>query len=103
MHADITEEILKNVGFDTKMIDRVSFLIRKKSMKMDEGTQILEDVICLVFLEFYFEEFASKHPNEKVIDILRKTWNKMSDMGRSEAMELQLSPTGQSLLHQAIN
>ena len=101
MHADITAEILKDVGYNSKFIDRVSFLIRKKSMKKDEGTQILEDVICLVFLEHYFEDFASKHPDDKVVDILKKTWKKMSAKGHSEAKKLHLSSKGSALLKKA--
>lgn len=72
-------------------------------MKKDEGSQILEDVICLVFLQFYFEDFASEHPDEKVIEILRKTWKKMSERGRSEAQKLHLSSKSGTLLNQAIN
>ncbi|MGE5944743.1 MAG: DUF4202 domain-containing protein, partial [Flavobacteriales bacterium] len=85
MHADITSEILKEVGYDTEFIERVSFLIHKKLIKKDDGSQTLEDVICLVFLEYHLEEFAEKHEDEKIIDILQKTWVKMSDKGHSEA------------------
>jgi len=50
--------------------------------------QLLEDVICLVFLEHYFAEFAKGHDEEKVIGILRKTWRKMSDRGHEAALKL---------------
>ena len=71
-------------------------------IKKDEGTQTLEDVICLVFLEYYFEEFAAKHQDEKVINILRKTWKKMSPTGQAEAMKLNFSVKSKSLFKQAI-
>ncbi|MBT31314.1 MAG: hypothetical protein CMO01_16795 [Thalassobius sp.] len=102
MHAQITSEILESVGYDQEFIDRVSFLIRKKMLKKDDETQALEDVICLVFLHFYFEEFAAKHNDEKVIDILQKTWRKMSDEGHQAALKLPLSESSLSLIKQAL-
>ncbi|UZR99518.1 DUF4202 domain-containing protein [Chondrinema litorale] len=102
MHAQITSEILESVGYDQEFIERVSFLIRKKMLKKDADTQALEDVICLVFLHFYFEEFAAKHNDEKVIDILQKTWRKMSDEGHQAALKLPLSESSLSLIKQAL-
>lgn len=89
MHAKLTSEILEIVGFDQQFIDKVSDLIMKKFIKKNEETQILEDTVCLVFLDFYFEEFVAKHNKEKVIDILKKTWVKMSDKGHEAALKLQ--------------
>ena len=103
MHAEITEEILKEVGFETDFIDNVSFLINKKFIKKNEESQTLEDVVCLVFLDYYFEEFAEKHDDEKVIDILQKTWVKMSDEGHAEALKLQFSDKSLALVKQAIS
>ena len=102
MHAKITAEILETSGYDKEFIDRVAFLIRKKMLKKDADTQALEDVICLVFLQFYFEEFAAKHNDEKVIDILQKTWRKMSDEGHQAALKLPLSENSLSLIKQAL-
>ena len=86
----------------TCFIDRVSFLINKKLIKKDEGTQTLEDVICLVFLNYYFEEFAGKHEDEMIINVLRKTWKKMSAKGHVAAMELDFSSKNASLIKKAI-
>lgn len=102
MHADVTSEILKEVGYDDEFSERVSFLIRKKMLKKDEGTQTLEDVICLVFLQYYFEDFADKHSDEKLIDILQKTWGKMSDKGHKAALKLPLSDNSLSLIKRAL-
>ncbi|GLS25984.1 DUF4202 domain-containing protein [Marinibactrum halimedae] len=84
---------------------RVKDLLLKKRLKKDEDAQALEDVICLVFLEHYFEPFAQKHTDEKVIDILRKTWNKMSPTGHEHALTLAptLSPPLQSLISRALS
>jgi len=103
MHAEITGEILLEVGYDKALIDRVSFLINKKMIKKDEESQTLEDVICLVFLDYYFEEFANKHDDKKIISILQKTWGKMSKQGHDFAMSLNFSDKSLALIKQAIN
>ena len=64
---------------------------------------MLEDTICLVFLDYYFDEFAAKHNDEKVIDILKKTWVKMSDAGHAEALKLPFSDKSLALVKQAIS
>ncbi|MFC4722062.1 DUF4202 domain-containing protein [Geojedonia litorea] len=102
MHAALISEILKEVGYDHEFIDRVSFLIQKKMIKKDKESQILEDVICLVFLDYYFEEFAAKHEEEKVVDILRKTWQKMSEKGHEVALKLNYTTKTLSLIKKAI-
>lgn len=102
MHAILTSEILKDVGYDSEFINRVSFLINKKLIKKDEGSQTLEDIVCLVFLNYYFEEFAVKHQEEKVIDIIRKTWKKMSAKGHKAALKLKYSDKSMFLIKQAI-
>ena len=55
-----------------------------------------------MFLDYYFEEFAAKHPDEKVIDILQKTWVKMSQEGQAEALKLNFSEQSLALVKQAI-
>ncbi len=103
MHADITAEILKEVGYEDEFIAHVSFLINKKLIKKNEETQTLEDVICLVFLDYYFEEFTEKHDHAKVIDILQKTWLKMSEEGHTEALKIKYSEKSLILIKQAIS
>lgn len=102
MHANITGEILAQVGFDEQFQDRVKKIILKKLIKKNEESQALEDTICLVFLDYYFEEFAAKHTDEKIIDILQKTWVKMSDKGHNAALQLQFSEKSLALVKQAI-
>lgn len=103
MHADLTSEILKKVGYDEQFDDRIRKIILKKLIKKNEESQALEDTICLVFLDYYFEEFAEKHPDEKVIDILQKTWVKMSEEGQQEALKLDFSDKSLALVKQAIS
>lgn len=103
MHASLTSDILKEAGYQEEFIGKVSHLIRKRQLKTDEETQALEDVICLVFLEYYFDEFASKHEKDKIIDILQKTWAKMSEKGKNAALNLTLSPQSTQLIQEALS
>ncbi len=101
-HAEKAAAILTEVGYTEEIISKVKFLLEKKQLKKNEETQTLEDVICLVFLEHYFEPFAAKHPEEKTIDILQKTWRKMSKKGHGAALKLPLSENSINLVSKAI-
>lgn len=101
-HARKATEILEQVGYSQELIDKVAFLLEKKQLKKNEDTQTLEDVICLVFLEYYFEPFAAEHPEDKIIDILQKTWRKMSEKGQEAALQLPLSKKSHVLISKAI-
>lgn len=101
-HAEKAAAILSEVGYTEEIISKVKFLLEKKQLKKNEETQTLEDVICLVFLEHYFEPFAVKHPEEKTIDILQKTWRKMSKKGHGAALKLPLSENSINLVSKAI-
>lgn len=87
-HAAEAGAILKEVGFDDASIARVGELLTKRKLKSDADTQSLEDAICLTFLELELEPFAAKHADEKVVDILKKTWIKMSPTGQEAATKL---------------
>ncbi len=101
-HAQKASQILEEVGYSQEMIDKVAFLLEKKQLKKNEDTQTLEDVICLVFLEFYFEAFAAEHPEEKIIYILQKTWRKMTQKAHEAALGLPLSKKSLELVCKAI-
>jgi hypothetical protein len=101
-HADRAAEVLRDVGYDDATIERVRSLIRKQNLKTDAESQTLEDVICLVFLENYFADFARDHDEEKLIKILRKTWKKMSPRGHAAAMKLSLGPHELELIQKAL-
>ncbi len=80
-HARRACKLMEQVGYDDGEIERVGSLIRKERLKRDVDVQALEDVVCLVFLSFYAEEFIVPHDDEKVIGILAKTVRKMSPEG----------------------
>lgn len=101
-HAEWTGEILAELGADQELIERVGSLLRKEKLKKDPECQQLEDVICLVFLAHYAEAFAAQHEEAKVIDILQKTWRKMSEAGHQYALS-QTYPEGvQALVGKAL-
>ena len=102
LHSEITSDLLKNVGYNSEFIDRVSFLVQKKLIKKDAETQLLEDVVCLVFLQYYLEDFIAKHSDEKIVDILQKTWVKMSSKGQELALRLNLSKRSLDLVQKAL-
>ncbi len=102
-HASTAAAILRDVGYDDAVVARVESLLKKERLKTDPAVQLLEDVICLVFLEHYLSDFVPKHDEEKLLGVLRKTWRKMSDSGRQAALELNLPAELRALVEQAIS
>ena len=88
-HAQTTAKLMQQVGYDGESIERVEKAVGKRGIKVNADTQLLEDVTDLVFIEHYMLEFAAKHPEydeEKWLDIIRKTWKKMSDTAQQFAL-----------------
>ncbi len=101
-HGETTAEIMASHGYDEQQQQRVKDLLLKKNLKRDAETQTLEDVICLVFIEYYLEPFAEKHTHEKLIGIIQKTWNKMSEQGHEQALKITLKPELGELVTEAL-
>jgi hypothetical protein len=88
-HADTAGALLAQAGYAEEDIERVKQAVGKKAIKRNPDTQLLEDVTDLVFIEHYMLEFAGKHPEyseEKWLDIIRKTWKKMSERAHQFAL-----------------
>lgn len=102
LHASILAEAMHETAYAEQDIERARHIIQKKKLKTDAESQTLEDVSCLVFLSYYFEAFAEKHADEKIIDIVQKTWAKMSDKGHQAALKLTLAPGLQTLVAKAL-
>ena len=102
-HAERAESLLEELDYEPETRARVGSLIRKERLKSDPEAQTLEDVICLVFLEHYFAAFAAGHRDDKVIDILRKTWRKMSPRGHAAALALELPERARELVARALD
>jgi hypothetical protein len=101
-HADIAAGIMGDVGYDDETIERVRTLLRKRGLKTDPDVQLMEDVICLVFLEHYFHDFAPKHHEEKLIPIVQKTWNKMTEQAHEAALQLDYAPRDLAVIQKAL-
>lgn len=101
-HARVAGDIMQSAGYDLSSIKGVQGLLLKKQLRQNEEAQILEDVICLVFLEFYFDEFSAKHTDEKLIGILKKTIAKMSERGVKAALGLPLTDRAKQLISSAL-
>jgi len=101
-HAELAGQLLAQAGYEPEMIARVQELLQKLRLKDDPEMQLLEDVICLVFLEYYFLPFAAQHPEEKVMEIVQKTWPKMTARGHALALQLPFTPEARALVTKAL-
>jgi hypothetical protein len=102
-HTEIASRILTQCGFDQDTIDKVKFLLQKKQLLQHHpDTQILEDVICLVFIEHYLHDFALAHDDDKVIDILQKTIRKMSPRAIAEVGKIPMTEKVKELVGKAV-
>ncbi|WP_448548307.1 DUF4202 domain-containing protein [Thalassotalea fusca] len=102
-HATTAAQIMQAHGYSVEESDNVASILRKERLKKNPETQTLEDVACLVFLQHYFEDFAAKHSEEKIISILQKTWRKMSPKGHEIALTYQLPPHLATLVEKALS
>lgn len=102
LHANLAKEIMLENGYTNDEAEKTFNIVRKAKLKSNEDSQTLEDVACLVFLIHYFAEFAAKHNDEKIIDIVQKTWRKMSLKGHEIALSLTLPPHLATLVSRAL-
>ncbi len=101
-HAELARETLRAVGYDQPTLARVADLVRKKNLAGDPEAQAVEDCACLVFLEHHLDAFAEGRDDESLIDILQKTWRKMSEPGRALALRVPISDRARALLARAL-
>ena len=102
-HAQTTKELMISSGFSEIDAEKTAAIIRKEKLKLNTDSQTLEDVACLVFLQYYFDPFAAKHDDQKIIRIIRLTWNKMSPQGHEIALTLTLPPHLAALVNKALS
>lgn len=86
-HAARVSEFMSAAGYDEDEIALAERMLRKEGIKRHDDVQALEDVICFVFLKWYFAPFAAKHNDDKVLDIVQKTARKMSDDARLRVLD----------------
>jgi hypothetical protein len=104
-HARLLSEIMAGHGYDGKDIEHVAMLVRKEQLKKDRESQALENVVDVVFLEHYFDEFYGKYSHyddAKIIDIVGKTLRKMSPKGHRAALALDLPERTRKLVLAAV-
>jgi hypothetical protein len=104
-HGETAGGIMREVGYDEEMIADVQALLRKEKLKTNTESQILEDVVGLVFLQYYLIDFVNKYSHfdeEKLLNILRKTWKKMSEKGRMTALKFKFTPELQEVINKAL-
>jgi hypothetical protein len=101
-HAAKSAEVLRSVGYTEEIVARVAELNLKKNFPADPESRVLEDALCLVFLQFQLQELAAKTDDAKVINALQKSWNKMTAAGREHASKLGYVGRERELLRQAL-
>jgi hypothetical protein len=102
-HADLATRVLFELGFDQEVIELVRKINMKQELRADAECQAMEDALCLSFLEHEYSAFCSKHADEKVIEIVQKTWGKMSEAGHQLALTIQLEGRAKDLIQQALS
>jgi len=103
-HAAITGRLMAEAGYSQEQIERVTQIILKKRIKVDPDVQTMENALCLVFLQFQYEDFRKKYEAEpdKIINILRKSLLKMDAHGHSFALTLPYTGEGLHLVNEAL-
>jgi hypothetical protein len=102
-HARKTGELLAEVGYPPGTIERVQQLNLKEGFPRDPESRVLEDALCLVFLEHQLEAMAGRISGEKLVHALRKTWHKMTLTGQAAALKLHYGPREKICLEQALS
>lgn len=87
-HAEVVGRLMAETGWSADEIARVGSIVRKERLKRDPDAQTIEDCAALVFLEHEFAAFGAKYTDEKIVDIVAKTWAKMSEAGHAAALAL---------------
>ena len=102
-HAQKAGDILRETGYPEDVIRRVQDLNLKKHFPDDTETRVLEDALCLVFLEFQLADLTAKTAEDKIINAIQKSWQKMTEAARAEALKLNYGEREKALLQRALN
>jgi hypothetical protein len=102
-HAEKSGQILRELGYAEPAIDRVQALNLKKNFPADPESRVLEDALCLVFLQYQFADLAARTSEEKMINAVQKSWKKMTPLGREHALTLPYSDKEKNMLEKALS
>lgn len=101
-HAEKAAAIMETAGYSPEQIARVKQILLKQKIKVDHDVQTIENALCLVFLQFQYEDFHPKYEPEKVINILKKSLLKMDAHGHRFALGLNYSEKGLHYIQEAL-
>jgi hypothetical protein len=101
-HAEKAGALMLEAGYEQEQVKAVQHIILKENLKTDTEVQVLENALCLVFLEFQYPDFLIKHDDQKVIKILQRSWAKMTSAGRDAAMTINFTDKGRNLIETAL-
>jgi hypothetical protein len=101
-HAEVATAILQDAGYDEQQIARVRQILLKQKIKVDADVQTMENALCLVFLEFQYEDFFPKHEQDKLVNILKRSLLKMDAHGHQFALSLNYSIKGLYYINEAL-
>lgn len=103
-HGEKAAEIMQKAKYEEEVCARVKSILKKKKLKTDPDVQTLEDAAALVFLQYHFVEFTRRNDMDeaKLVDILQKTWAKMSEQGHEAALGLELPEVAAALVKKAL-
>jgi hypothetical protein len=102
VHAEEVGGILTDLGYDAATIERVQEIVKKRNLAKDPDVQVLEDALCLVFIETQFHDLAARTEADKMVEIVRKTLAKMSDEGKRHALAMPLGAEDLRIVEQAL-
>ena len=91
-------EILEQVGYEPATVARVQRIVAKRDLGKDPDVQLLEDALCLVFIETQLDDLGKRLEGEKMLDVVRKTLAKMSDDAIALAMTIEISDADRALI-----
>jgi hypothetical protein len=101
-HARKAGEILREVGYPATTVTRVQELNLKKNFPADPESRVLEDALCLVFLQYQLAGLAARTAEDKIVNALRKCWKKMTPAAHAEALMLAFGRRERTLLEKAL-
>lgn len=101
-HADVLGRVLGEVGVDPSTIERVQAIVKKERMRTDPEVQVLEDAVCLVFVETQFGALADQLGDDHMVEVVVKTLRKMTPAGRQAALGLPLDADALRIVHRAL-
>jgi len=102
VHAEVVGELLPPAGISAAAVARVQALVRKEGLGRDPETQLVEDAICLTFLETQFEDLAARLDHERLVSAVQKTVVKMSDQAVGLVAQTRISPAARAALNDAL-